>query len=268
MAFNFNNDYSNFDQKWTLPTTPQPQMGFTNTRNSFNTPQNHSLVFSPQQDFLNQLEDNFDVSTPSFRLHNPPGTPLRAPLTPLNVPYDHSRAQHDYTGTFQRSHHMHTPQGHPPPFGISSRVNQPQINHPDVPNHAPPPLPLRIPNAIPVIKHHTRDTPAPQADFNKENTAAPGKAKGVGSRSGAANRRKAGGSDDELVKLGSDAKKSAGLKVPTAQKNVGKLTEAEGLALIQRITSEEVWPDFRLKAVPVFVTVCLLLSCFAPTLTR
>ncbi|KAJ2927692.1 hypothetical protein H1R20_g9402, partial [Candolleomyces eurysporus] len=85
-----------------------------------------------------------------------------------------------------------------------------------------------------------------------------GRAKGAGSKSGPANRRKAGNSDDEVAELTADQKKKASLKIPTSQDKVKepesskKLDDAQKLRIVRHVTSPEVWPSFKLKKQAVF----------------
>jgi hypothetical protein len=79
------------------------------------------------------------------------------------------------------------------------------------------------------------------------------KASGTGSKSGSRNRRRSGGSDDEISKLSSKEKKAAGLKNSKAK---GGLTEDEKLKVVSYITDEKIWKDFRLKQMSVFIQAC------------
>jgi hypothetical protein len=101
----------------------------------------------------------------------------------------------------------------------------------------------------------SKKAPAPKAAARR------GRAKGLGSKSGPANRRKAGGSDDEVEELTVEQKDMAGLKIPQVDPEIEGETPSKKLdgdgkhRVVEYITSAEVWPSFKLKQVSIFVKV-------------
>ena len=97
--------------------------------------------------------------------------------------------------------------------------------------------------------------------------------RGTGSKSGAANRRDGGGLDDEITKLSIDAKKAAKLKFEK-EASVGKaeelefkkdlrpetLLESNKLKIIQYVTDDQQWSQFRVNQNKIWSDVSLVLS--------
>ena len=97
--------------------------------------------------------------------------------------------------------------------------------------------------------------------------------RGTRSKSGAANRCDGGGSDDEIAKLSIDAKKAAKLKfekeasVAKAEKLEFKedlrpetLLESNKLKIIQYVTDDQQWSQFRVNQNKIWSDVSLVLS--------
>lgn len=78
------------------------------------------------------------------------------------------------------------------------------------------------------------------------------KRKGAGSKSGEANRRTPGASDDEIEVLGGKDSKEAAI-TPTSS----SWDDAEKLIMVKYITSEAVWPDFKVKQGDIYIHVSI-----------
>ena len=95
---------------------------------------------------------------------------------------------------------------------------------------------------------------------------------GTGSKSGAANRRDGGGSDDEIAKLSIDAKKAAKLKfkkeasVAKAEKlefeedlKPETLLESNKLKIVQYVTDDWQWSQFHVNQNKIWSDMSLVL---------
>jgi hypothetical protein len=79
--------------------------------------------------------------------------------------------------------------------------------------------------------------------------------KGAGSKSGPANRRVKGGSDDEVKELKSAQKQAAELAK-------GQWSDDDKLKVVEYITDEKIWKDFRATKARDFVHVRMeFISC-------
>ncbi|KAF6743845.1 hypothetical protein DFP72DRAFT_1177558 [Ephemerocybe angulata] len=96
--------------------------------------------------------------------------------------------------------------------------------------------------------------PEPESS-NEPTKRKPGRPKGAGTRSGAANRRAKGTSDDEVEKLTPDQKKAAALKLPAVKPEaekadegvrIGSLGDDQKVQIVKYVTQPEVWAKFRL----------------------
>lgn len=83
-----------------------------------------------------------------------------------------------------------------------------------------------------------------KADGEKKNK----KKKGAGSKSGEANQRTPGVSDDKIKVLGEKDSKAAAV-TPAA----GAWTNAEQLEMVKYITGEKVWPNFKVNQASVYL---------------
>lgn len=93
----------------------------------------------------------------------------------------------------------------------------------------------------------------PKGETASKNAPATGK----GSKSGELNRRGGGDSDDEMQMLTARQMREADLKLdikPKRESDRG-LSEADKLAAVSYITTPEVWKDWRLKQLNIFIHV-------------
>jgi hypothetical protein len=185
----------------------------------------------------------------------PPSTPFLSPISPI------SRTQPIYPQTYQfPSPSDQTYQFSS--FSVSPGVPEPTASYP---------LQLRekvnvlsTPHDVPALirknetvlraenrKPSTNSTTKAEANVKKPRE----RKKGVGSKSGPANRRIKGGSDDEMSEL-----KPAQKQAAEQLKNVW--TDEDKLSIIKHITSEKVWKDFRATKAKDFIYVSI--QCSVP----
>ncbi|PPQ84671.1 hypothetical protein CVT24_002737 [Panaeolus cyanescens] len=246
--------YSNYNTNWCFPqanansTNPNPHSA-TQAPESGN-----SLVSVPHRDTVFQDYHNKPVHNNYLNYNSSPATPVR----PSRLP----SSQHHIPN--YPPHQLYNPQHYSQPISPQLNTYRNANNQSYTPSNRLPPINTAAYTTPPVVR-----LSALHAQANKENTAPPpakvppAKAKGLGSRSGAANRRKEGGSEDEVEKLDSKAKKSAALKIPSTN----KLTDEEGIRFVTYATSEGIWDTFRLKALPVCVKMGAELNKTAECLT-